>query len=402
MDKVDLSVEFAGVRFKNPILAAAGTPTHTLVNLKNCIAAGVGGIEMKSMSLDVEMQGRPRPANWFLDKYGEPRVLMTIEMAYLTPEEAIKNIKEIKPLAIKTDTRIIANIMTGKWSINNPKDVLDLAKRAEEAGADMLAATTGCPFEIPPEKRESNIIEQIRFLIQTLKGQINIPFYIKSTGYSHDVFFLQQLKAIEDEGEGKVPIHGGQSIPATSIDIESGKPLLSYANIYGRHRAPIENYASWFTYTQSKLQYMSSGGLWTAKDVIERLMCGATLTGVCASAMYKGYAVYKEMIDGLESFFERKNYKSVKDITGVATPYIHDLGAYIEFLVKRVAPKDVVKITVDPEKCNGCGECTMCLDSAVRIENGIAMIDLELCQRCGLCASICPTDAITIVNPNVG
>src|SRR3990172_7395439 len=101
MAKVDLSVEFAGVRFKNPVVASAGHVTQTLVNLKNCVKAGVGGIELKSLSLDEETWGRPRPAIWFLDKYGEPRVQMHCEFAFWTPEEAVMNIKEIKPLAKK-------------------------------------------------------------------------------------------------------------------------------------------------------------------------------------------------------------------------------------------------------------------------------------------------------------
>jgi len=396
MAKIDLSVEFAGVRFKNPVVASAGHVTQSLVNLKNCVKAGVGGIEMKSLSLDKETWGRPRPAIWFLDRFGDPCTQMHCEMAFWTPEQAVINIKEIKPLAKKADTKVIANIILGKWSEGESETLIDLAKRVGEAGADMIAATTFCPLTIPPEERENLEKEQIRFIVKTLKGQISIPFYIKGNRFTHELFFLKGLKLLEELGKSEVPLSATSSIPGTLIDIESGKPLMPIAHIYGRHRRPVECYATFLVSTKSKLQYMSSGGLWTSRDVIERLMCGATLTAVCTSAMYKGYGVFKEMIDGLEAFLKRKDYKSVRELIGIASPYVHDLKAFTEFVAQRVSPKDALMITVDAQKCNACGRCTVCNDSAITVENGIAKIDLELCQRCGVCASICPTGAITI------
>ena len=131
--------------------------------------------------------------------------------------------------------------------------------------------------------------------IETLKGQIGIPFYIKGNGYSHDLLFLKGLKVIEDSGKGEVPIASTSSIPGTLIDIESGRPFVPFANIYGNHRRPIECYASFLVATKSRLQYMSSGGLWSYRDIIERLMCGATLTAVHTAAMYKGYGVFEQM-----------------------------------------------------------------------------------------------------------
>lgn len=396
MAEVDLSIEFAGVRFKNPIVASAGHVTQTLVNLKKCVEVGVGGIEMKSLSLDEETWGRPRPAIWFLDKYGERRAQMHCEFAFWTPDQAVKNIREIKGLAEKADTKVIANIIMGRWSEGKPETLLDLARKVEEAGADMLSVPTFCPLGVPPDKKEAMEREQFRFIIETLKEKIGIPFYIKSNGYTHDLFFLEGLRLIEELGKGEVQFAGTSSIPGTLIDIESAKPLMPYTNIYGRHRRPIECYATFLVATKSKLQYLSSGGLWTARDIIERIMCGATLTAVCTSVMYGGYGVFKEMIDGLEAFLKRKGYKSVKDIRGIATPYINDPKAFMEFVAQRVAPKEAVKIAVDSQKCNGCGKCSICNDSAITVGEDIAKIDLELCQRCGICASICPQDAITI------
>jgi len=125
-------------------------------------------------------------------------------------------------------------------------------------------------------------------------------------------------------------------------------------------------------------------------------MCGATLTAVCTSVIYNGYGVFKGMINGLEAFWERKGYKSVQDIIGIVTPNIQDLKAFAAFVAQKVVPKDAIKITVDLKKCNGCKKCNACNDNAIRMYRGIAKINLKLCQRYGVCTTICPKGAITI------
>ena len=65
-------------------------------------------------------------------------------------------------------------------------------------------------------------------------------------------------------------------------------------------------------------------------------------------------------------------------------------------IAKRRIPKNVLSITVDPDKCTRCLECNVCSYNAVVMENGIPRIILDLCPRCGVCETKCPTDAISI------
>ncbi|NLN60258.1 MAG: 4Fe-4S binding protein [Deltaproteobacteria bacterium] len=53
----------------------------------------------------------------------------------------------------------------------------------------------------------------------------------------------------------------------------------------------------------------------------------------------------------------------------------------------------------DYGKCTKCGRCLVCNYGAMTIENKTPRIDLTLCERCGVCESLCPVDAIMIQRP---
>jgi dihydroorotate dehydrogenase len=53
---IDLQVDFAGLRFKNPLSAAAGPITSTPYTIRQCIEHGAGSVVVKSVSLDSELE----------------------------------------------------------------------------------------------------------------------------------------------------------------------------------------------------------------------------------------------------------------------------------------------------------------------------------------------------------
>jgi len=68
----------------------------------------------------------------------------------------------------------------------------------------------------------------------------------------------------------------------------------------------------------------------------------------------------------------------------------------------------MVKVTVDEQKCTGCGNCVgICpgvgaslkadykaTDNRIRIVDGVAVIKDD-CPGCGLCIKACPMDALS-------
>ena len=60
--------------------------------------------------------------------------------------------------------------------------------------------------------------------------------------------------------------------------------------------------------------------------------------------------------------------------------------------------KDVVTLSLDPEKCTGCGMCAeVCPHDVFDITDRKAQIaDKDLCMECGACALNCPAAALTV------
>ena len=56
-------------------------------------------------------------------------------------------------------------------------------------------------------------------------------------------------------------------------------------------------------------------------------------------------------------------------------------------------PKIVI---INGQKCVGCEQClAVCPVNAIRIEDGVAVVDPKLCTGCGECLAVCPVEAIT-------
>jgi NAD-dependent dihydropyrimidine dehydrogenase PreA subunit len=62
--------------------------------------------------------------------------------------------------------------------------------------------------------------------------------------------------------------------------------------------------------------------------------------------------------------------------------------------------KNVTTLTLDVDKCNGCGKCTqVCPHAVFKLQDGKAQIvDADACMECGACAMNCEPEAITVTS----
>ncbi|MHA1146201.1 MAG: 4Fe-4S binding protein [Candidatus Helarchaeota archaeon] len=75
-------------------------------------------------------------------------------------------------------------------------------------------------------------------------------------------------------------------------------------------------------------------------------------------------------------------------------------------IIRKTGPETGDYITVDEEKCNGCGKCTIiCPVSLYEIVDGKSRLNSEYekwCLECAHCWVICPNQAISFHYPKGG
>lgn len=93
-------------------------------------------------------------------------------------------------------------------------------------------------------------------------------------------------------------------------------------------------------------------------------------------------------------------FNSVYDISGLHDiPHSMPASGYASVGTKNHSGASVLSSQapyhVDTSQCIGCGVCAqVCLTGAIQIINGTAQIDIRLCTGCGACSTACPQGCI--------
>lgn len=389
-------IDFCGVDFINPMVIASSPLTSKIEWLIEAEKAGAAAVSTKLAFIKQPFYGKLR-----MHTYIDNASIICYDRR-LDIEESLKMVDEAKK---RTSLKIFTNIthdaqdMDG-WAL--------LARKHEEAGADLIEANLVCPniglstkniqgeTEITGHEHGGAVSGQnpkrIAEITKVLKESAKIPVVIKLTPNVSDIGAT--ARAAQDAGADAVTLAGAQSsLPLVDI-YHGGKPQYPLLNgvSHGSLGGPASKLMCFSLVAniarKTSLPIVGGGGLETWEDCIMMMMWGANLVTVCTAAMWYGWEVVEKQVRGMEKYMEKMGYKDYNKIRGISLPYLRsscDLEAFRGWPV------------VDLEKCTGCGKCTKpghC--NAVRIENKKSVITPEKCLGCGICLAVCPTRALSM------
>ena len=397
----DLTVEYAKVKFKNPIVAVAGPLGRTFEALKRSIEAGCGAVTLKSNNAKPKEEIRPRPAahilarpaHAFLNKYRLKNMMINWEgvPVEFTAEEQRKMIEWIRPIAREHDCRVIANMHPDAMYLQDLEMFQEDMKTILSAGPDMIEFCL-CPYHLPheltyPEAQDYDRIDEMMKLVYSAVMEVSdVPVIAKHNG----PIFNRSAKTFTELGVRSFHVTEGPLFYGTVVDIDSMKPLAPGPAVitYGAHRRPIMNLQCARTRALGDdFELMSSSGVWSASDAIERMMCGARLVGLHTAIQYHGHELFTKIIEGVDAWLERKGL----ELDEIVSQEAHDA-----FMRERDRSAGQIDPDIDLEACNGCGICANCIHGGISMHEREPRTHLDLCVGCGVCESICPTDAITM------
>ncbi len=409
----DLRVEYAGVEFKNPVIAVSGPLGRTYEALRKSIEAGVGAVTLKSAIFVPEEIEKlpekpgclvyPKPAHVFLRKYGLPKMMINWEgvPGDFSAEDQKELILSIKPLARENNTRIIANLNLDPTYLMYQDQFRKDIRTLLEAGPDLIEFCP-CPYHFPPEVTfpENGVPQAVvdaltQFAYPLIKEETgDIPVIAKANG----PVFMVAYDAFKNIGIRNIHVTEGPPFYGAIVDVETMKPLVPGPGVmtYGQLRRPVMNREVAMCTTLGDAEIMSSGGIWSTNDCLERMMCGAVLVGLHTAIQYHGHKLFTQVIDGISQFLDRKGF-GLSEILGVAAPTIVDQDAHDDFMRDHDIEAKSIRLTIDEERCTPCGVCSACIHGGIEQTDGeMPNVNLELCVRCGVCASLCPNEAIAL------
>ena len=359
---VDLSVEICGLKFRNPILPAAGPTVRDGGALAKVAEGGAGGLVANTVS--VAPAHVPRPC---IVKIRDS--LLSAELWTDLPLEQWLRYEYAK--AKKTGLPLIASIG------HKAGEIREIAPKVEAAGADAIELST---------HQLSNDLASLDEAIKVAKEVVDIPVFVKLSPNVLDITHFARAA----EGAGADGIVAINSLgPCLAIDIENTMPMLGSTSGYGWLSGPAIKPLALRCVADIcravKIPVIGAGGISSGHDAIEFIMAGASAVQISTAAIIRGPKVYGLIADEMAKFMRIKGYNSIADFRGIALRHLPERP------LRTTAKQPEVLVS----RCNGCGLCERyCPYDAIRVVGKVARGDPVKCYGCGLCVSVCPTRGI--------
>jgi dihydroorotate dehydrogenase (NAD+) catalytic subunit len=299
---LDLSVSFAGIELKNPIIAASGTFGYG-VEFEDVVHLDkLGGFVVKGLSRE-PMIGNPPPrlfetAAGMLNAIG----LQNIGAAAFLGEK-LPRLREIKNIAV------FANVFG--YTREDYERTIEILNEGEGIAAYELnvscpnTAHGGLQFGCDPRSLDE--------VVTTAKRVSRRPLIVK---LSPNVTSIAQMAHIAQEA-GADAVSLVNTFMAMAIDPETRKPRIANvtAGLSGPAIKPIAVRMVYDAAHAVNIPVIGMGGISTAADVIEFMLAGATAVQL-GTASYWDPCATEKMVDELQRWCGDHGVTRLRDLTG--------------------------------------------------------------------------------------
>ncbi|MFA5805793.1 MAG: dihydroorotate dehydrogenase [Melioribacteraceae bacterium] len=298
---VDLSINIAGLRLKNPVLLASGTVGYGNEIAEFTDLNKLGGIVTKSLSL------KPRKGN------PPPRITETpsgmlnaIGLANVGVESFLN---DKIPFLKKLNTTLICNIAAS--SIEEYVECTRILTLEESIHA--FEINVSCPNVNEGGLEFGNDLNAVGRITDRVKNATNKTIFIKlSPNVSRISDFAKVVK--ENGGDGVSAIN---TLVGTAFDIYSRKPKIK--NITGGLSGPAIKPIALAKVLEIKrnvdIPIIGIGGIMDWKDAAEMMIVGASAFQI-GTVNFINPNAGVEIVEGLKTYCEQNSIQNISELTG--------------------------------------------------------------------------------------
>jgi dihydropyrimidine dehydrogenase (NAD+) subunit PreA len=355
----DLSTVFAGrISSPNPFWLASGPPTNCGEQVMRAFDAGWGGAVWKTLGEPI-VNVASRYSS--VDLNGV-RMMGFNNIELITDRPLDVNLRELAEVKKRYPRHaVIASLM-----VESRREAWhDIVRQAEDAGADGLELNFGCPHGMS-ERGMGSAVGQVPEYTEMITGWVKevarTPVIVKLTPNISDIRTIGRA-ARRGGADALSAINTINSITGIDLDTLTPRPDVDGRSSHGGYCGPavkpialhlVEQLAN---DPEVRLPISGIGGISGWRDAAEFILLGCGTVQVCTAAMHYGYRIVEDMIDGLSSWMDEKNFKTLREFQGLS------LGRVVEWKNLNLNYKIVARI--DPAKCIGCDLCYIaCWDGA--------------------------------------
>ena len=304
---VDMSVDLAGVKLKNPVVVASGTFGFGREYNQFYDLGELGGICAKGLTLH-RREGNPAP------RIAETPMGILNSVGLQNPGVDAFLAEEL-PFLRQFDTKVIANI-----SGNTPEEYGVMCEKLSEAGVDMIEVNISCPnvkagglaYGTRPE-----LAAEVTKVAKAHAGKT--PVMVKLSPNVTDV--TEIAKAVADAGADALSLIN--TLRGMRIDVNTGRPILKMntGGLSGPAVLPVAVRMVWeVSCALPGMPILGMGGVSKGEDAAQLMLAGASAVAVGTALFADPYAPIS-VRDGLEQIAARKGLSKVSELTGGVKPW---------------------------------------------------------------------------------
>lgn len=299
-DKINMSVDIAGVTLKNPITVASGTFGSGMEYSEFVDLSQLGAVTTKGVA-NVPWPGNPTPR--IAETYGG----MMNAIGLQNPGIDVFKKRDI-PFLRDYDTKIIVNVC-GK----SKEDYVDCVEKLGDCDVDLLEINVSCP-----NVKEGGIAfgqqpDALYDITKAVKAAAKQPIIMKLSPNVTDI--TEMARAAEAGGADAVSLIN----TLTGMKIDVNRRTFAVANktagVSGPAIHPIAVRMVYQVANAIKLPIIGMGGVATTEDALEMIMVGAIAVAVGTSNFHNPYATV-EIIKGIEEYMKKNSISDIHELIG--------------------------------------------------------------------------------------
>ena len=301
---VDLSVNLAGVKLKNPVIPASGTFGYGREFAELYGLDILGSFSWKGTTAEAR-PGNPQP------RIAEAASGMLNAVGLQNPGIDAVLTEEVPNIAKIFRGPVIANI--GGFSLEEYAE--NCRKLSDCDQIAILEVNISCPNVHAGGTNFGSSPESAAAVTRAVRAATKKPVFMKLSPNVTDIAAI--AKACADEGaDGLCLIN---TLLGMRIDLRTRRPILANrtGGLSGPAVFPVALRMVWDVYEAVDLPITGCGGVSTARDAAEMMLAGASAVEVGAANLRNPYAC-KEIIEDLPGVCKELGVHKISELTGGA------------------------------------------------------------------------------------